>query len=275
MISNPKIFVVQMEIIPNNPEANFIKIKSFFSQAKHNNCDFILFPEYCDGIIYPEFFNKEHPKKFIKTMQILSRESNIYCIAGSILEKANSKFYNSSYVISRKGEVIGKYRKKKLHPRDEKHLEIGKNELIFNTEFGKIGVLICRDMVYPELTKSLKDQGVKIIFCPTFWNYFGFDYEMDTSNIKTNYPVDTDIKVLKILPQARAIENELFFIISNAAGQYYLGGHKEELAGHSSINSPLHGSIQSLNHYDEGIIIATLNLNYIEDSKNTFKLSDD
>jgi predicted amidohydrolase len=273
MKNNPKILVAQMEISPNNPKENFIKIKSFFAQAKHNNCDFIVFPEYCDGVIFPEFFDKKHPDRFLKTMQILSKENNIYCIAGSILEKVESKFYNSSYAISKNGDILGKCSKKKLHPRDENHLEQGRNELIFETEFGKIGVLICRDMVYPELTKSLKDKGVKIIFCPTFWNYFGFDYNMNTSKIKTNFPVDADINFLKICPQARAIENEVFFIVANAGGQYHLPRHKEELAGHSSVNCPLHGDIQSLNSYDEGMIITKLNLDYIEDSKNTFSLS--
>lgn len=271
-MKNPKVFVAQMEITPNNPKENFIKIKTFFNEARKNNCDFIIFPEYCDGIFFPEFFQKEHPKKFLETMQKLSRENNIYCIAGAILEKTEFGYYNSSYVISRKGEVLGKYSKKKIHPRDEKHLKEGKTELIFETEFGKMAVLICRDMIYPELSKSLAEQGVKVIFCPTFWNYFGFDYEMDTSNIKTNFPVDADIKFLKICPQARAIENEIFFVLANAGGQYYLERHKEELAGHSSVNGPLQGRIQSLENYDEGFIIATLNLDYIEDSKNTFNI---
>jgi len=271
-MKNPKVLVAQMEITPNNPKENFIKIKSFFSEAKQNNCDFIVFPEYCDGIFFPEFFNKEHPKKFLKTMQKLSKENNVYCIAGSILENIDENYYNSCYVISRNGEIIGKYCKKKLHPRDEKHLEEGKTELIFETEFGKMAVLICRDMVYPELTKSLAEKGVKVIFCPTFWNYFGFDYEMDTSGIKTNFPVDANLKFLKICPQARAMENEVFFVLANAGGQYHLERHKEELAGHSSINGPLQGNIQAINNYDEGSLIAILNLDYIEDSKNTFSL---
>jgi predicted amidohydrolase len=268
-MKNPKVLVAQMEIVPNNPKANFGKIKSFFNKARRDDCDFIVFPEYCDGICFPDFFKEKNQEKFLRTMKKLAKENEIYCIAGTTLERRNSKFYNSCYAISRKGEILGRYVKRKLIPKGEEHLQEGKDELIFETEFGKVGVLICRDMVYPELTRSLAEKGVKIIFCPAFWSYFTSDYGTN-KNIKTNFPIDADIKFLKICPQARAMESEVFFIVSNAAGEYHLEKYKEELAGHSSVNGPLQGNIHSLNTYDEGKIISILNLDYIEDSKITF-----
>jgi len=91
---------------------------------------------------------------------------NMYAIC-PMLEQDGDKFYNTAALIDRRGKVVGKYRKS--YPTiDELKSGIrpGVNEEIFNTDFGKIGVLICFDIQYPPLVETLVREGAEIVFFP-------------------------------------------------------------------------------------------------------------
>ena len=283
-MKNPIIMVVQMEIVPLRPKENFEKIINYFKLAKKNKCDFIVFPEKCDGLLSPEDYIDENPKRFIQGIKKLCKENEIYCIAGSILEKNGKDYFNTSYLIGRNGELIGKYDKIALaHYGESEYIKAGDKLPVFDTEFGKIGILICRDFLYPKLSNKLAEKGAKIIFCPAFWSYYSNLYEGNDKFLKTNFPIDADIKALKFFPIVRAMENELFFVLCNAAGTYQskakiqegkIISHPalEKLAGHSGVGAPLQGRINSLENYEEGYMIIELDMNLIEDSMFTFSI---
>ncbi|MBI2044208.1 carbon-nitrogen hydrolase family protein [Candidatus Pacearchaeota archaeon] len=283
-MKNPKVMVVQMEIVPLNPKKNFEKIVKFFKLAKENSCDFIVFPEKFDGILASEDYMEDNPKKFIIGIQKLCKENKIYCIAGSILEKRENKYYNTSYLIGRNGKIIGNHDKIALTKYGEsEYTEKGEKLQVFDTEFGKIGILICRDFLYPNLARELAKKDVKIIFCPAFWSYYSNLYDKNEEFLKTNFPIDADIKTLQLFPAVRAMENEVFFVIANAAGIYKCRGKTEKgkvvsnpalekLAGHSSIAAPLTGRLASLDSYEESYIVSELDMDILEDSKFTFSV---
>lgn len=283
-MKNPQIMIVQMEIVPLRPKENFEKMINYFSLAKKNKCDFIIFPEKCDGILSPEDYIDENPKRFIQGIQKLCKENDIYSITGSIIEKRGKDYFNTSYIINRNGEIVGKYNKIALvHYGEAEYTKAGDKLPVFDTEFGKIGILICRDFLYPKLSNKLAEKGAKIIFCPAFWSYYSNLYKGNDKFLKTNFPIDADIKALTFFPIVRAMENELFFILCNAAGIYQCEAKSKEgkiishpalekLAGHSSIGSPLQGRIASLDNYEEGYIIKELDMNLIEDSVFTFSI---
>jgi len=267
---NPKVMVVQKDVNKNKLE----HIESFLEIAKKNDCDFIVFPEYAIGNGLFEKYNHEETQLLKTSLQDLARKYEQYIVI-AFLEKQENVFYNCGFIINKKGEFICCQKKCALLPGDEKNALIpGKEISVVETEFGKISVLICRDFFYPELTNEASRKGAKIIFCPMHYIYWSNEYEHNKSVIKSQFPIDSAFKALTIIPQARAIENEVFFVTANAAGNRESSENVEFLAGHSIIAAPLHGKLQQLSHYDEGFMIQELNFDIIEDSKNTFALTD-
>jgi omega-amidase len=112
------------------------------------------------------------------TINILSEKAkglNIFLVAGSIIEVDGGKLYNTSVLISPKGEIIGKYRK--MHPEnvDVKHeigcgITPGDDYPVFDTEIGKIGIMIDMDATVPVVSEIYALQGVEIICWPLNWS---------------------------------------------------------------------------------------------------------
>lgn len=79
---------------------------------------------------------------------------------------------NVAYFIDTKGEILGKYVKKNLWGDVERlHLTSSTKDLhpVFDTPFGKVGMLICWDLAFPEAFREMIMQGAKIFIIPTFW----------------------------------------------------------------------------------------------------------
>ena len=94
---------------------------------------------------------------------------NINVIAGSMPLYEDGKLYNVSYLCRRDGTVDEQY---KLHvtPDEASYWGMRGGDKIkcFDTDFGKIGILVCYDVEFPELSRILSDEAMKILFEP-FW----------------------------------------------------------------------------------------------------------
>jgi predicted amidohydrolase len=126
---------------------------------------------------------------------------NINIINGSVPELIDDKLYNVGYLFKRNGEVE-RYEKLHVTPDEEKvwALQGGSKLKTFETDCGKIGVLICYDVEFPELSRLLADEGMDILFVP---------FLTDTQNGYSR---------VRHCAQARAIENECYVAISGSVG---------------------------------------------------------
>ncbi len=96
-----------------------------------------------------------------------ARQYNCYIIY-SMVEKEGGNYYNTAVLIDRNGEVVGKYRKTHLPLSEaETGFAPGKEYPVFDTDFGRIGIMICWDQVFPEVARILAMKGAEIIFIPT------------------------------------------------------------------------------------------------------------
>jgi predicted amidohydrolase len=120
----------------------------------------------------------------------LARKLNSYVVAG-IYERAGSVLYNTAVLIDRQGGVVGSYRKTHL-PREEVEAGItpGDTYPVFQTDFGKVGLIVCWDLQFPEPTRAMALQGAEVVLLP-IWG--GSD----------------------VLARARAIENHVFLVTSS------------------------------------------------------------
>ncbi len=273
MASTIKICAVQFQVAPNFNK-NISRVEQFFKKANKGNCDIICFPEiFLTGPLNKGAYNPQITIKAKKLFSKLSKEYSIYSIMGSIIEKINNNFYNISYLFDNKGNIVGNYKKNHLVQKSEaKYLTAGNNVSVFKTKIGNIGIQICRDLLYPEVTRKLMLKNADIIFCPSFWSAKSSSYEWIYNNkyFKNKTPKEVDALV-----SARAIESEAIFVYANAAGNFIGNGIKDVLLGRSQIALPFYGTTNILNHNKEGILIKEVDLNIVKDAKNIYKIERD
>ncbi len=135
-------------------------------------------------------------------------------IIGTYPTKTEGGIHNSAVVVNR-GRIIGKRHKIKLFPlyEEPRHFLPGFENPVFETSLAKVGILICFELRFPELSWALREADILVV--PSMWG----------EKRKLH---------LRSLSRARAIENQCFLMLSNAWGD--VGG--EEYAGSSAIYGP-------------------------------------
>ncbi len=119
----------------------------------------------------------------------------------SMIEKNNGFLYNTAVLLDRNGKVFGTYRKTHLPLGEtEEGLVPGTDYPVFDTDFGRIGIMICWDHWFPETARILRLKGAEIIFVPSQRNGV-----QDKSNL--------------IQSQARAVDNGVYLVVSGVYGR--------------------------------------------------------
>lgn len=138
------------------------------------NVDYLLLPEFFLG---PPWFQPGQTKlKGVTDDIIPGRISNMFCslankyktniILGTILERADDKYYNTSLFINREGNIVGKSQKMHTFAGESVTCEASKEINVFTTDLGKVGISVCSDFWILEHIKILVMKGAKIIFIP-------------------------------------------------------------------------------------------------------------
>ncbi|MDX1350388.1 MAG: carbon-nitrogen hydrolase family protein [Putridiphycobacter sp.] len=173
--------------------------------------DFALFPEFFNAPLMAK--NNHLPESqairelATYTAEIVQRFSelaisyNINIITGSMPEIRDDLLYNVGYLCKRDG-AVERYEKLHVTPDEAKvwGMQGGSELKTFDTDCGKIGILICYDSEFPELSRILADEGMDILFIP---------FLTDTQNGYSR---------VRHCAQARAIENECYVAIAGSVG---------------------------------------------------------
>jgi predicted amidohydrolase len=115
--------------------------------------------------IFPKLLELSVPLVEAK-LSDLSRKYAMYII-GCYNKRIDGKCYNIASIFDRKGEICGEYRKTHLPPNEMWQVVEGDEINVFETDFGKIGICICYDMMFPEFVQVQSLKGAEIIFHPT------------------------------------------------------------------------------------------------------------
>lgn len=207
-----RIGLIQWQMRPYNKLEELLQQAEYFIDAVSGyRSDFALFPEFFNAPLMAENNHLPEPEAIRElakyTDQIVNKFSelsiayNINIISGSMPEIKNEILYNVGYLCKRDG-TIERYVKLHVTPDEAKVWGMqGGNELrAFDTDCGKIGILICYDSEFPELSRLLADEGMDILFVP---------FLTDTQNGYSR---------VRHCAQARAIENECYVAIAGSVG---------------------------------------------------------
>lgn len=207
-----RLGLVQWQMRPyRDLKALMQQAEFFIDSLSEYKSDFALFPEFFNAPLmtaYNHLSESEAIRKLAETTEELVQEFsklsvayNINIITGSIPEVIDNTLYNTGYLCRRDGSV-DTFEKLHITPNEEKFWGIkgGDKLQVYDTDCGKIGILICYDVEFPELGRLLADEGMKILFVP---------FLTDTQNAYSR---------VRYCAQARAIENECYVAIAGSVG---------------------------------------------------------
>ena len=187
------------------------QVEYFVDAVAGYKTDIVLFPEFFSGPLMALFNQRnaaeavrqlaEYTEPLREAILQLALAYNVNIIAGSMPEYVGGILHNAAYLCRRDG-TWDKQSKLHITPDEQAYwgLQGGDRLQVFETDIGKIGILICYDVEFPELPRLLADQGMQILFVP-FWT--------DTKNAYLR---------VRRCAQARAIENECYVVISGSVG---------------------------------------------------------
>lgn len=247
-----------MNIVTGQVDENLSTASSMIEKAGKRDSDFIVLPEmWATGFAYEKLhsLSKNHFRNIIEFMAQFARQTNSYIIGGSIPEIENDNcsgtkscaatVYNTCFIFDKSGKIISKYRK--IHSfsptGEDKHFSEGKTTGTIKTENGKIGVLICYDIRFPEIVRKLALDETEILLVPA------------------QFPAVRQSH-WEILLQARSIENAMFSAGCNRIGK----DRKYEYIGGSMIVDPFGEIIEKAANRQE-VLTAELDLSKIKEAR--------
>ncbi|WVQ95307.1 hypothetical protein IAU59_002402 [Kwoniella sp. CBS 9459] len=181
-------------------------------------------------------------------------------------ENSQPVIYNTAFFIDEHGQVLSEYVKKNLWHPEREYLTPGEDEhKVFDTKWGKAGMMICWDMSHPAHGQDLAKQGADIIFAPTFW------YATDSEPTIHKYEHDPqyETKLVSSLCFARCLETETVWIMCNAGGDPLEG-----FMGGSGVWVPLRGQVASCG-VEAKLEIVDVDLKVLKDARETYKVRED
>lgn len=207
-----RLGLVQWQMRPYKSFEELMHQVEFFVDAVSGyRSDFALFPEFFMSPLMAENNHLDaheairemakYSPQLVKRFSELAISYNINIITGSMPEIKEGNLYNVGYLCKRDGG-LERYEKLHVTPDEAKvwGLQGGSGLQVFDTDCGKIGILICYDSEFPELSRLLADEGMDILFIP---------FLTDTQNGYSR---------VRHCAQARAIENECYVAIAGSVG---------------------------------------------------------
>jgi len=245
------------------------KAEKFIQRAAALEAHVIVFPEYfVTGLIWGKKEFVDFKGNYRKHFQNLARKFSIDIVAGSIVEGDAYGWFNTTYYIDSKGKISGVYRKVNLWLPEERYLTPGNEIAVFNTKYGRAGLIICWDLIFPEIFRRMTNRGVSIVYCPSYWC-------REDAGIGLKYDRDAEIKSVNSLCISRAFENEIILVHASGAGKSEFGRISHELVGNSQIAVPFKGAIKRLDHNKEEIFIQEIDTSILRDAERAYKIRAD
>lgn len=230
---------------------NLQKAIDYIAKAKAAGADFVILPEMYiaaatpqSGIL-PAAVAEAMDGPFVSGLAQAAREHGIYVVCGvyESIDGDEKRAYNTTVFINRSGELIHTYRKTHLYDafsyKESDSIAAGDDPYqVVETEFGKIGLMVCYEVRFPEIARQFALQGADILFVPAGWV---------AGAMKEDH--------WETLVRARAIENTMFVCAADQVGNIF--------AGRSMIVDPMGVAVASAGE-EETLLVAELDLDRIQ-----------
>jgi omega-amidase len=237
----------QFRIHAGQVKKNLRSVEAAIPWFAEHHCQLLVLPEmWSCGFAYDQLaaMARETPG-VLATLQQWSCAHHLVLV-GSLPEAVDKDIYNTSYVIDANGEIAGSYRKIHLFSvtREDEYFRRGAQPLVCDTEVGRIGVLICYDLRFPELARRLALDGADLLCISALWPQARVDQ-------------------WSLLLRARALENQLFVVGCNGSGK----NGSTTYGGQSALVSPQGLPLAEADGHEQRLL-ATLDLHAMAQFRN-------
>lgn len=194
-------------LVIDNKDLNISKARSMIKEAAAGGCRLVVLPEMFNcpynSSLFPKYAESFPDGSTLKMLSETAAEEEVYLVGGSIPEREENHIYNSSFIFGPRGELLAKHRKIHLFDVDlpdsfsfheSRTLGAGNSITVIKTEICTLGVAICYDIRFPELTRLMTLMGAEIIVLPAAFN------------------MNTGPAHWELLLRTRAIDNQVFIV---------------------------------------------------------------
>ena len=246
-----KIACLQMDMGLADVEYNFSHACRLIRDAMSDQPDVLVLPETWNTGFFPkeglQDLADRDGSRVKRCIGELAAKFHVNIVAGSVANLRDGAVFNTAFVFDRTGACIASYDKTHLFtPMGEHHyFAPGQHLCRFQLDGVSCGLIICYDVRFPELTRSLTIPGLDILFVVSQW-----------PNVRTFH--------LRSLTTARAIENQMFVVCCNSCGT----AGTTVYGGNSAIIDPW-GNTVALAGECEQILTAHCDLGILEEIRST------
>lgn len=244
------VAIAQLDRVLEDKEANVEKAIQYIVEAANKGAEVVCLPEYFNtgfGYKDPARMREELGKQAelipgptIQRLQRACKAGHVGAV-GSMVEAVQGRRYNTAFAISPSGELIDTYRKVHLFQVESQVVQRGSGWHVFEMGFGKAGIMLCYDAIFPEAARALALAGAEVIFHPAMW-------------------MDPFLPQWRVSTNARALENQVWTISVNRVG-------KDELwtyFGRSRIIDPYGNEVLECGE-GEDLVVMKIDLNKVKE----------
>ncbi|HZQ65640.1 MAG TPA: carbon-nitrogen hydrolase family protein [Gaiellaceae bacterium] len=242
-----RVAVAQTEPKLAEKERNLDACLSLLEEAAGRDAELLVLPECAvPGYMFDSLeealpFGEEIPGPTTEAFEQACRRLGAHAICG-LLERDGDRLYNAAILVGPDG-LIGSYRKTHLPFLGVDRFVTPGDELkVFDTALGRIGLIICYDLRFPEVTRTLALHGADLVALPT--------------NFPTAAKVQTEVITL-----ARAAENRIYLLCANRVGKERWG----EFCGWSQIVDPYGKRLAEAGETEETLLVADVDVEKARD----------
>lgn len=216
----------------------------------------------------PKFFDlaEKIPSNTTDVLSKLCAELDVVLIASLFEDTGIEAYYNTSVVIDADGTLLGKYRKSHI-PQDpcfEEKYYFRPGDLgykVWDTKYGKLGVLICWDQWFPEAARQTVLKGAQILFYPTAIGTLPTESESEKTKFQNAW---------QMVQRGHAIANGVFVAATNRIGTESNEDRSVKFWGHSFVANPYGELIAQASDDKSEILYADINFDEIKDFRRTW-----
>ena len=241
-----RVACVQMDMRLGDADDNFAHAEELVrAAAARERPDVVVLPETWNTGFFPEDLAPCADRDGQRTRETFSRlagELGVHIVAGSVADRRGGKFYNTAYVFDKTGAVAASYDKTHAFTPMGEQLAFAQGDRLcrFSLEGRACGLIICYDIRFPELTRTLALEGMDLLFVVSQWP------EKRSLHLQT-------------LIRARAIENQTFLALCNSCGS----AGDTRYGGGSALIDPWGETLRQAGREEE-IIAGDLDFSVIE-----------
>ncbi|EGX93833.1 Nitrilase/cyanide hydratase [Cordyceps militaris CM01] len=292
MPSKVRIALVQLYSHPTDIEGNFTRAANHIRAAAADGAHIAVLPEYYLGDFFEQLKDPAAAvatsAAYLQRYQSLARELQIGIVPGTMLETKTAvggdtaaaaftgHLANAACFIGPDGAVLGRYQKKNLWHPERPHVVADREtpHRAFDTPWGRVGLLVCWDMAFPEATRALIADGARIVVCSAFWL-------ADDGGAGRRVNPECEALFLRNAIVSRAFESTCAVVFVNAAapppppgGAHGKDARGMEFIGQSQVAMPLQGTRCMLGPAEE-VRVVELDMDVLQVAEDVYKIRQD